>query len=815
MPADDASARSTSSQRGSRAAGAGSAAGAGARFELDFSGCFALAWPGNTGLEEMLLAADVNGGALSVEPERADSPGGSGPEAAVEAGGPEARPGQAAPGREDRATGAFEAPPADADAAGGGGFSELAGRVVEDLLPGPGLAGWLSRAEVGDLPGFELAGVAAACRRLASWAAAAELTAVAEMATRAAARDSSVPVETDGRPASVSPEAAAEVGLALTMSQFGATLWADLAVTLRWRLPGTHAALSEGRIDMSRARLIAELTSVLNDAGARQVEERVLGRAEHQTTGQLRATLRRAVISVDPGAAERRREEAERRARVGLFADEEGTATLSGRNLPGVQACAAMARITALAQAMKAAGAKGGIDLLRAQVLIGLLLNTLPGIPPPLEDPAAPGPPDPGQDGSPGHSADDPPDQEPDYPGQDPDGPQDHGPQDHGPDDPRDGPGGGSPARGDGRRPPGRDSGSSAGRGDGRPTGRDGSGDSGTSRQAGCPPDGRDWRNDNPADAGGARAQPTDDRPPRDHTGPQVPGGPAPPWPPLPTFGGVSTPGCPPGRAGGVRMLVPWRTLAGMSAEPGSVCWLGPITPNAARELAEIAAGDPRTEWRVIVTDSAGRTLLITRVPRQGQPGQGGGGSGLVSRITLTLSRDLVKGTAQPMSMAAQELSGSGGLGRVLEAAVAAARKALVGTPGGPGTRWGSGAQRVPATKGAAGTSAGKMAKGCNHPEAEAHYRPSDRLREFVVARDQTCRFAVCRQPAWAADLDHTIPFDDGGPTCRCNTGPACRTHHQIKQRPGWRLEQPQPGTFVWTTPAGRRYVVAPAQYPV
>jgi hypothetical protein len=42
------------------------------------------------------------------------------------------------------------------------------------------------------------------------------------------------------------------------------------------------------------------------------------------------ATLRRAVISVDPSAAERRREEAERRASVGSYADSEGTATLAG-----------------------------------------------------------------------------------------------------------------------------------------------------------------------------------------------------------------------------------------------------------------------------------------------------------------------------------------------------------------------------------------------------------------------------------------------------------------------------------------------------
>jgi hypothetical protein len=270
-----------------------------------------------------------------------------------------------------------------------------------------------------------------------------------------------------------------------------------------------------------------------------------------------------------------------------------------------------------------------------------------------------------------------------------------------------------------------------------------------------------------------------------------------------------STSGCPPGYAGRVRMLVPWRTLAGMSAEPGSVCWLGPITPNAARELAEMAAGDPRTEWRVIVTDSAGRALLVTRVPKRGQRSQGGGSPGLVSQITLTLSRDLVEGRPQPMSAAAAGPSGAGGLERVLEAAVAAARKALACAQGGPG------AQGGPDGNGAAGVSAGKTVKGCNHPEAEAHYRPSDRLREFIVARDQTCRFAVCRQPAWAADLDHTIPFDQGGPTCRCNTGPECRTHHKIKQRPGWRLEQRQPGMFEWTTPAGRRYPVAPAEYPV
>lgn len=247
--------------------------GAGARFELDFSSCLALSWPGNAGLEEMLLAAGMDGGQVPVRTERTDSPERSGPETAAERGAPEtAEPETAIQPEEDKQAEGLAAGPLDA--ARSVPFSELAGRVVEDMRPGPGLAGWLSRAEVSELAEYELAGVAAAGRRLASWAAAVELTAVAEMAARATARDTAIPIEADGRPASVSQEAAAEVGLALTMSQFGAALWADLAVTLRWRLPGTQTALAEGRVDLPRARLIAELTSVLNEPTPGQLKKR-------------------------------------------------------------------------------------------------------------------------------------------------------------------------------------------------------------------------------------------------------------------------------------------------------------------------------------------------------------------------------------------------------------------------------------------------------------------------------------------------------------------------------------------------------------
>jgi hypothetical protein len=58
--------------------------------------------------------------------------------------------------------------------------------------------------------------------------------------------------------------------------------------------------------------------------------------------------------------------------------------------------------------------------------------------------------------------------------------------------------------------------------------------------------------------------------------------------------------------------------------------------------------------------------------------------------------------------------------------------------------------------------------------------------------------------------MDHTIPYHLGGLTCECNVGPHCRRHHRLKGTGAWRLEQPRPGIFRWTTPAGLTYSVSP-----
>src|SRR5262249_24588977 len=169
---------------------------------------------------------------------------------------------------------------------------------------------------------------------------------------------------------------------------------ADLAVTLTWRLSATGRALAAGAIDLDRARMIAETTSVLSEDLARAVEEKILPAAGGLARTELRGRLARAVISADPDGAERRRERAERQADVRLHPDDDHTAAIVGSKLPQIHAAAAIARLTALAPACTAAGMSGSLGFHRAQVMIGLILGTLPPIPPAKDAPPDRPPPD-------------------------------------------------------------------------------------------------------------------------------------------------------------------------------------------------------------------------------------------------------------------------------------------------------------------------------------------------------------------------------------------------------------------------------------
>ena len=92
----------------------------------------------------------------------------------------------------------------------------------------------------------------------------------------------------------------------------------------------------------------------------------------------------------------------------------------------------------------------------------------------------------------------------------------------------------------------------------------------------------------------------------------------------------------------------------------------------------------------------------------------------------------------------------------------------------------------------------------------EPRYNPSQALATFVRCRDLTCRWPGCDRPAHDCDLDHTIPYADGGPTHASNLKCYCRTHHLVKTFWGWRDQQLPDGTIILTSPAGHTYVTTP-----
>ena len=84
--------------------------------------------------------------------------------------------------------------------------------------------------------------------------------------------------------------------------------------------------------------------------------------------------------------------------------------------------------------------------------------------------------------------------------------------------------------------------------------------------------------------------------------------------------------------------------------------------------------------------------------------------------------------------------------------------------------------------------------------------RPSA-TRRAVRFKHPRCVFPGCRAPSTCCDLDHTVPWP-AGPTCVHNLAPVCRRHHELKTKRVWDLHREADGLLVWTSPAGRRYVV-------
>ena len=146
---------------------------------------------------------------------------------------------------------------------------------------------------------------------------------------------------------------------------------------------------------------------------------------------------------------------------------------------------------------------------------------------------------------------------------------------------------------------------------------------------------------------------------------------------------------------------------------------------------------------------------------------------------------------------------------------VLAEQPTVTGTGVMPGYVPGFGPLPVSAVRDLAGTA---KLKPLNIPQpwtrSEPGYRPSAALAEFVRCRDLTCRFPGCEQPAEFCDIDHTVPYQVGGPTHPSNLKLLCRCHHLLKTfytgSGGWADTQAPDGTIMWTAPSGRAYTTKP-----
>jgi hypothetical protein len=658
----------------------------------------------------------------------------------------------------------------------------------------------------------ELAVLLQAWAAIESWAASAKLGVIREMMRR-----DGLPSPGAGHgdlPETWSDSLRYELAGALACSTQSAERTAWLAWELQARLPGTAALLQDGTLTQPKAKAIADTFSQLMDADAATAENLITGQLAGKTYTQVLRLAEQAALTVDPELAERRRQHAQKKdARVSFFREQAGTAALSGRDLPPDEALAAMASVNARAEEYKESDAFGDtpMDVLRAYAYLDLITDrsaadrianaerqddaadaaeslaraqarsaagTAAGARPGNRTPGAEAGPEADSHGNgnqQGRAAQDP--AEPDASRPDAASPDPADPGEAGSDIPAD-------------------------PDDCSCTDCDGS----------CLVDDYDLNLDG---TGHSDDDPDDGTDPDDGGGPGPGGG--------GSGGGGSggggsggggsggggsggsspQPGPPPmGQARQRRpadLTVPLTTLLRLTERPGDIHGFGLLDPALARQLATAATASPSTEICVTVTSTHGYAIghgcaRTTRKPPPPHPPATP--TTLPARLNLTIPAAALPSLPRfPGSTGPWAFTPSG---------------KQAGTPGGFGT-W---TLVLPGGRELTVRLDPVPTFSCDHRYESQGYQPSGKLRHLVQIRDGTCTFPPCNRHARETDFEHALPYNQGGKTCTCNAGARSRACHRIKQTPGWKVTQPQPGWHRWETPSGRVYTQEPKRYP-
>jgi hypothetical protein len=87
-------------------------------------------------------------------------------------------------------------------------------------------------------------------------------------------------------------------------------------------------------------------------------------------------------------------------------------------------------------------------------------------------------------------------------------------------------------------------------------------------------------------------------------------------------------------------------------------------------------------------------------------------------------------------------------------------------------------------------------------------YEIPDRHRQAVHLMTPADTFPYASNLSRRMQVDHTVPWERGGPSGVGNYGPMTTRHHRIKTHGGWSVQQPFPGIYVWRDPSGGFYLV-------
>jgi hypothetical protein len=168
-----------------------------------------------------------------------------------------------------------------------------------------------------------------------------------------------------------------EVGAALRLSGTVARSKLQNAEQLCKRLPGTLQALSEGRIAVPQLTAITEASYELPDELLTAFERSVLARADEQSLTQLKRSIKRAVLSLEPRTAEQKRQRSVADRQVRIVPADHGMAWIMAL-LPAAEANAVYQRVDGAARQARKDDSRT-LDQLRADALVSGVLNGISG----------------------------------------------------------------------------------------------------------------------------------------------------------------------------------------------------------------------------------------------------------------------------------------------------------------------------------------------------------------------------------------------------------------------------------------------------